>query len=58
MKDIWKLREHIAEALLHDGDGCFKVTSSFMVHIDIKFFFSGCLLVYFHSIIGLKYPYF
>jgi len=27
MREIWKLREHIAEALLHDGDGCFKVVS-------------------------------
>ena len=40
MKDIWKLREHIAEALLHDGDGCFKVAivklfrTLFLIHFD------------------------
>lgn len=33
MKDIWKLREHIAEALLHDGDGCFKYDISLPVDV-------------------------
>lgn len=31
MREIWKLREHIAESLLHDGDGCFKYDISLPV---------------------------
>ncbi|XP_066915161.1 D-2-hydroxyglutarate dehydrogenase, mitochondrial-like [Clytia hemisphaerica] len=33
MQDIWKMREHIAEALLHDGDGCFKYDISLPVDV-------------------------
>ena len=32
MAEVWRIRESIASALLHDGDGCFKYDISLPVH--------------------------